>query len=107
MSESRAGSLASIFPPLSRPKNELTALVVGFLAGGLGLAIYLRSLRDGVATIAVAVLAIAVADLQGGTLLGAAVAGVWGAIRVYHSNQRLMTPPTGPGGFVPSPDSAH
>jgi hypothetical protein len=39
-------ALTTMFPPLTRPKNPGLAAVIGFLTGGIGLAIYFRSLRD-------------------------------------------------------------
>jgi hypothetical protein len=90
--------LVDRLPPLRLARNPGVALLVGLLFGGIGLAIYLRSLLDGLVPLVLVILLSA--KLGGsGVAFGAAIAGAWGAIRVSSSNkqlaQRSWVPPTG------------
>jgi hypothetical protein len=82
------------FPPLSRRRNPNIAAALGFVLGGVGLAIYLRSFIDFIVPVLLAVgMIYFVGDL--GALVGAAVASAWGYARVTVSNESLgcTTPP--------------
>ena len=86
--------------PLHKPKSAGLAAVLGFLFGGIGLGIYLRSFVDFLfplgLVIAASVLSTGFASLdpQVGVLAGAIVASLWGYFRVENSNLRLngLTP---------------
>lgn len=77
-------------PTLSRDTNPTAAAVIGFIAGGVGLAIYFRSLRDLVVPMVVVVLAIVLGSsvAGAGVIGGAALAGAYGYLRAVDSNQR-------------------
>ena len=80
--------LLNTMPPLRKRLNPTIALIVGFLLGGLGLGIYMRSVLDGLMVLVLAV--VLASQLEaGGWLLGAAIAGGYGALRVHTSNERL------------------
>lgn len=80
--------LMDSLPPFHARKNENLALVIGFLAGGIGLAIYLRSLIDLVLPLGLSlVLAKTLGDV--GVLGGAVLSALWGHFRVRSSNKRL------------------
>jgi uncharacterized membrane protein len=82
-------NIAKICGPLGAHRNPMTALVVGFLAGGIGLSLYFRSFRDGVATVVIGLIALSELGATGGWLLGAAIAGLWGLLRAEASNRLL------------------
>jgi hypothetical protein len=78
-------------PPLQKPKNPAVAIVVGFLTGGVGLGIYLRSFVDVLIPIllfiGVSVFCQEAAAL--GAALGPTVVAIYGYARVQESNERL------------------
>lgn len=79
---------ARIVPPLSRRRNPTVALIVGFLFGGVGLAIYFRSLLDGI--LAVTVFVVSTSQFAAsGSLATCAIIGIWGYLRAHSSNARL------------------
>lgn len=88
--------------PLQDPKNSSFAAFLGFVLGGIGLGLYLRSFIDFVFPIALAIAALVLwtglANLDAGigALAGATIASMWGYFRVENSNRRLTTaaPPT-------------
>jgi hypothetical protein len=74
--------------PLKRRRNPSWAAVWGFLLGGIGLALYLRSVIDFFIPIVAAVALIYfVGDF--GWFIGACVAAVYGYFRVTTSNEML------------------
>jgi hypothetical protein len=101
----------SMFPPLRRTSPQLAA-AVGFLFGGVGLAIYFRSFVDFVAPIAIAIVATLVvvklvgAEAELGWLAGAIIASFYGLSRSQDSNKRLEqkaeVPPIVPANPHPS-----
>ena len=98
----------SNFPTL-RHTNPQLAAAVGFLFGGIGLAIYFRSFVDFVAPIAIAIIASLVviklvgADVQLGWLAGAIIASLYGLSRSQDSNRRLDQQAEGPPIMPASP----
>jgi hypothetical protein len=82
------------FPPLRRTNPQLAA-AIGFLFGGIGLAIYFRSFVDFVVPIGIAIIAQLVvtklvgADVVLGWLAGAIIASIYGLSRSVDSNNRL------------------
>jgi hypothetical protein len=76
-------------PPVPK-KNPAFAMVIGFLTGGVGLGIYLRSFVDVllpvVLAVGVSVFSQHANDL--GWALGPTVAAVYGFARVQESNER-------------------
>jgi hypothetical protein len=80
--------LLNAMPVLRKPLNPTIALIVGFLLGGIGLGIYLRSVLDGFMVVIVTIV-LASQLAAGGWLLGAALAAGYGALRVHSSNERL------------------
>jgi len=87
-------------PVLKKTKNPTAALIIGFLFGGIGLAIYFRKVIDlFIPLFAVIMLEIFHSQLRGqGELYilgGAVVAAAYGYMRATSSNQaltRLSTP---------------
>lgn len=81
-------------PVLKKTKNPTAALVIGFLFGGIGLAIYFRKVIDFfIPVFAVIVLEVFHAQLRGQgelyVLAGAVVAAAYGYLRATSSNQAL------------------
>lgn len=79
-------------PPFARRRSSLLAGTIGFLLGGIGLALYLRSLVDAVVPIAVAVGAAFLVSRIGGPawFIGAGICALYGFFRVESSN-RILT----------------
>jgi hypothetical protein len=81
-----------MLPVLKDVKNPGKAAVIGFLTGGIGLSIYLRSFIDALVPVVVVLyVAVSSAFVQAaafGSLLGAIVSGVYGYARVQNSNTR-------------------
>lgn len=93
-------ALPTMFPPLTRPRSPGLAALIGFLTGGIGLAIYFRSLPDlfpveVVATIVVVGSLIAGVELLEAWRLAAIPAAIVGASygfwRAQSSNRRRAT----------------
>jgi hypothetical protein len=78
-----------ILPPLRTAKSPGVACLIGFVFGGIGLAIYLRSLMDGILPIVAVILFALFTGSELGMLGGAAFAGLYGLFRVLHSNAKL------------------
>ena len=82
-------------PPLKRPKYPGLAALIGILTGGIGLAIYFRSVRD-LFPVEVAGGLIVVASLVAGkdplllaSFVAPVVGGLYGFWRAQSSNRRL------------------
>jgi hypothetical protein len=82
-------------PPLGRPKHPGLAALIGILTGGIGLAIYFRSVRD-LFPVEVAGGLIVVASLVAGkdplllaSFVAPVVGGLYGFWRAQSSNRRL------------------
>lgn len=78
-------------PVLKKRRLPSLAFAIGFLFGGVGLGLYFRSFIDFLAPIAV-ILALSLAGYgvgSGGYLVGAFIAGLYGAFRAANSNDRL------------------
>jgi hypothetical protein len=97
-------------PPLAKPKRPGLAAVIGVLFGGVGLAIYFRSLRDLLPLEVVSILVIAGSAIAGVPPLdvlrvvampAAIFGGSYGYWRAYSSNRR-RTAPRVAGGLVGS-----
>jgi hypothetical protein len=69
-------------PPVPEGRSAGIACVIGFLFGGIGLAIYLWNIVDLVVPVFVVLLASAILGVQGGWLLGALFAALYGYFRV-------------------------
>lgn len=78
-----------ILPTLHSRKRETVALLLGLIAGGIGLGIYLRSLVDFVVPVGLAILLVTTLQADVGALGGAIISGLWGYLRVVNSNERL------------------
>jgi hypothetical protein len=77
-------------PPLSKRKDPAWAIVFGFLAGGIGLGIYLRSFVDALIPLLLFVgvfVFVQQAQVLGWTL-GPIVVATYGYLRVQESNAR-------------------
>src|SRR3954451_17623208 len=80
--------------PLHKTKSTGVAALLGFLLGGIGLGIYLRSFVDFVFPIALVIGASTLStgfanlDPQVGVFAGAIIASLWGYFRVENSNRR-------------------
>jgi hypothetical protein len=81
-------SILSWLPPLRKPKNPSVALVVGFVAGGIGLGVYFLSLVDVIIPVATVIVLAKVVG-PAGVLGGAIVAALYGYARALSSNQRI------------------
>jgi hypothetical protein len=75
-------------PAFKSHKDPALALILGLVFGGIGLGIYLRSWLDAIFPLIVVIL-LSVKFPSGGILYGAAIAGVWGCLRVVSSNRQL------------------
>lgn len=78
--------------PIGRMTNPVTALVIGFLFGGIGLALYFRTVADTV-LLTVMVVVVYVELSTASWLIGATVASVYGYVRSSKSNARLLQAP--------------
>jgi TM2 domain-containing membrane protein YozV len=78
----------SNLPPLKERKDSGAAAILGFLFGGIGLGIYLKSPVDFLIPIFITlVLGVVLPGI--GILVGAVVSGLWGYFRVENSNGKL------------------
>ena len=75
-------------PPLQRKTNANLACLVGLLAGGIGLALYFRTIVDFVIPITIALVTV-VAFADAGVIGGAIIAAMYGFARSHNSNERL------------------
>lgn len=75
-------------PPV-RGKSAAVACLVGFMFGGIGLAVYFRNVVDVFFPIAVAIAASLVIGLDVGWLAGALVSALYGYFRVQLSEQQV------------------
>ncbi len=75
-------------PPLKEEKSPALAFLFGCVFGCIGIAIYLRSFLDFIVPFAVFFL-FSLAGFGLGSIPAWMFAGVWGAMRVVHSNQAL------------------
>ncbi len=82
------GGILSKLPTLSKPKSPAVAAILGFLFGGVGLGLYFWSLLDFAICILVVVILAAVLHTPSTVLIGAAFAGIYGALRALDSNKR-------------------
>jgi hypothetical protein len=80
-----------ILPPLKEKKDANVAAIVGFLFGGIGLAIYLRSVADLFVAILVCLVVLSLCTAVGelGMLGIPVLAAVYGIVRVQDSNRRI------------------
>lgn len=75
--------------PLNGKRNESLAAIIGFLFGGIGLAIYLRSVVDGLLPLLIVLVMPSLGvDSFSAILIGGIIAALWGYFRVQDSNQR-------------------
>jgi hypothetical protein len=74
--------------PSVRGKNAAIACIVGFMFGGIGLAVYFRNVVDLFFPVAVAIAASLVIGLDVGWLAGALVTALYGYFRVQLSDQQ-------------------
>ena len=86
IAEKLLGGLA----PLRGPKNTNLACAIGFLFGGVGLAIYFRSVVDLFVPIAITIAGVVAYSALGGFgwFVGAVIAALYGDYRAQTSNQR-------------------
>lgn len=75
--------------PIGRMTNPVTAALIGFLLGGIGLALYFRTVADTVLLTAMVVVA-AVELSTASWLVGAIVVSAYGYLRSTTSNERLL-----------------
>jgi hypothetical protein len=96
-----AEAVQKYLPPLGKPKSPGLAAIVGVLFGGVGLAIYFRSLRDLLPLEVVGALVIVGSTIAGTQPLdvlsvvglpAAIFGGSYGYWRADSSNRRLMAP---------------
>jgi hypothetical protein len=85
-----------MLPVLKDNKDPGKAAVIGFVTGGIGLSIYLKSFIDALVPIVlyVAVFVVYEQATAFGPLLGAIVSGVYGYARVQNSNTRRTPLPS-------------
>jgi len=96
-----------ILPTLKNPKDPTTALLVGLVFGGIGLAVYFRKVIDFFIPIGIVIaLEILHTQLQGQGLIyiaaGALIAAAYGYLRAKYSNEMLAQAP-GNGAISSSP----
>ncbi len=88
-------------PPLGAEKNVGIATVIGILTGGIGLAIYFRSLRDVVpvdltAGLVMVALAFGANPFEVAVGAGSVIGGLYGYWRAQSSNRRRAEPENEP-----------
>lgn len=99
------GTLMDLFnrlPTLKKHKSENVAAILGFLFGGIGLAIYFWSIIDLLFPVVV-VIVLSIALKGGGWLIGAIFASFYGWFRARSSNESIdkaVVPPPPPGAPV-------
>jgi hypothetical protein len=92
------GFLDRHLPPLGADKNVGLATVIGILTGGIGLALYFRSLRDFVpvdltaALVMVGALAFGANPFAVAAIAGPVIGGLYGWWRAQSSNRRRAEP---------------
>jgi hypothetical protein len=84
----------SYLPSAHKQRSPVTAAIIGFLFGGIGLALYFKSVLDllipvGFAAATVALAAAISAPSSAGYLAGCMIAARWGYYRARQSNARL------------------
>jgi hypothetical protein len=85
------------FPPLQARKHPGLSALIGAVTGGLGLAIYFRSLRDlfpvelAAALVMLGSLSVGVAPLRVAEFVVPVVGGLYGLLRAWNSNRRRAT----------------
>ncbi len=82
--------------PLRKERNPVTAAIVGFLFGGIGLGLYFKSVIDFLIPVAFAIATTAVAAVTAkqtaiGFIGGCLIAARWGYHRARQSNARRAT----------------
>jgi hypothetical protein len=84
-------SVFNQLPPINRRRNPQIAALIGFLLGGIGLAIYFRSFVDFIVPVAMVVLLVAFSAgfSELGWFGGAILAGGYGYLRASRSNSSL------------------
>ncbi|MEI2777483.1 MAG: hypothetical protein V9G19_16195 [Tetrasphaera sp.] len=80
------GTLMSKLPP-PHGKSAGLAAVIGFLAGGIGLAIYFRNIIDLLLPLGIAIVAVAILG-DPGWLAGAVLSAIYGFYRVVEAEGR-------------------
>ena len=92
------GCLNRHLPPLGADKNVGLATVIGILTGGIGLALYFRSLRDFVPVdltaglVMVGALAFGANPFGVAAIAGPVIGGLYGWWRARSSNSRRAEP---------------
>ena len=92
------GFLNRHLPPLGADKNVGLATVIGILTGGIGLALYYRSLRDFIpvdltaALVMVGALAFGANPFEVAAIAGPVIGGLYGWWRAQSSNRRRAEP---------------
>src|SRR4051812_31175949 len=87
-------AVSTTFPPLREPKHAGLAALIGAVTGGLGLAIYFKSLRDLLpvelagALVILASLTAGVEPLRVAEFVGPVVGGLYGFLRARSSHRR-------------------
>jgi hypothetical protein len=81
-------------PTLRGARSPALATVIGFLFGGIGLAVYFVSPVDAVFPIVIAIMTVGLTaarlhDPALGWFLGASIAAIYGCIRASNSNSRI------------------
>jgi hypothetical protein len=93
-------------PPLAKPKSPGLAALIGVLTGGIGLAVYFRSIRDlfpvevAVGISVIGSLAFGVNPLRVGQIVAPVAGGLYGYWRAQSSNRRLAIPAAAVGSAV-------
>lgn len=80
--------LLADMPHCGKVKNPALAAALGFLCGGIGLAIYLRTWRD-TALIVGLILLFGLTMPGIGVVIACVIVGVYGFVRVWNSNKLL------------------
>jgi hypothetical protein len=84
--------------PLSKPKNEQLAAVIGFFFGGIGLGLYFQSFIDFIIPVLISIILLVVLpamvslDYYLFVFLNSSIPALWGYFRVVNSNSRLVAP---------------
>jgi len=78
-------------PPPAKQRDANVASIIGFLFGGIGLAIYLRTFVDLVLPLGIGLLIFAIYPSGASVLAGCVIAALYGYFRVKIANESISS----------------
>jgi hypothetical protein len=85
---SAIGQVLDLLPPLKSHRRPNVACLVGLLAGGVGLAVYFRTVVDFIVPVGIAIVTFVVLG-DVGVIGGSIISAFYGFARAQNSNERL------------------